>query len=96
MAADAIKSPCNPEKIKDNEQAEKETTTEKDKGPSVEVKKEEEEEEENKDGEDVKPSKEKLDAIEPAADRKPLGDKYSPKVSPKMTTSSVCVAQSHN
>ncbi|XP_019736258.1 ubiquitin carboxyl-terminal hydrolase BAP1 [Hippocampus comes] len=77
LAADAIKSPCNPEKIKDNDQAEKETTTEKDKGPSVEVKKEEEEE--NKDGEDVKPSKEKLNAIEPAADRKPPGDKYSPK-----------------
>ncbi|XP_077428623.1 ubiquitin carboxyl-terminal hydrolase BAP1 isoform X2 [Vanacampus margaritifer] len=78
LAADAVKPPCSPEKkIKDKDQAEKETTNEKDKGPSVEVKKEEEEE--NKDGEDVKPSKEKLDALEPAADSKPSGDKYSPK-----------------
>ncbi|XP_037108067.1 ubiquitin carboxyl-terminal hydrolase BAP1 [Syngnathus acus] len=77
VALDAVKPPCSPEKIKDKDQVEKETTDEKDKGPSVEVKKEEEEE--NKDGEDVKPSKEKLDAPEPAADSKPPGDKYSPK-----------------
>ncbi len=47
-----------------------------DEGPSVEVK-----EEENKDGADVKPSKEKPNAMETAADSKPPGDKYSPKVS---------------
>lgn len=47
-----------------------------DEGPSVEVK-----EQETKDGAEVKPSKEKLKAMETAADSKPPGDKYSPKVS---------------
>uniref|UniRef100_A0A3Q3Q4Z1 ubiquitinyl hydrolase 1 n=1 Tax=Monopterus albus TaxID=43700 RepID=A0A3Q3Q4Z1_MONAL len=44
------------------------------KGPSVEAKKED-----SKEGADVKPSKEKLNAMETAADSKPSGDKYSPK-----------------
>nr|XP_061814469.1 ubiquitin carboxyl-terminal hydrolase BAP1-like [Nerophis lumbriciformis] len=76
LAADAVKSPCSPEKVK--EQADKEVTYDKDKEPSVEVKKEEQKEGGN-DGQDVKPSKEKLDALEAPADSKPPGDKYSPK-----------------
>lgn len=51
--------------------------TEGDEGPSVEVK-----EEESKAGAEVKPSKEKPNAMESAADSKPPGEKYSPKVSP--------------
>lgn len=50
--------------------------TEGGEGPSVEVK-----EEESKAGAEVKPSKEKPNAMETAADSKPPGDKYSPKVS---------------
>ncbi|XP_061908231.1 ubiquitin carboxyl-terminal hydrolase BAP1-like [Entelurus aequoreus] len=84
LASDTGAKPsCTLEKIKSEEQAaviagEKEAAKEKDKGPSVVVK-EEKEKEESKDGEEVKPSKEKLDTTEPAADSKPLGDKYSPK-----------------
>lgn len=39
-------------------------------------------EKESKDGAEVKPRKEKLNATETATDSKPPGDKYSPKVSP--------------
>ncbi|XP_034549448.1 ubiquitin carboxyl-terminal hydrolase BAP1 isoform X3 [Notolabrus celidotus] len=53
---------------------EKEGVKEGEEGPSVEVK-----EEESKDGIEVKPSKEKLNTGEAAADSKPAGDKYSPK-----------------
>ncbi|XP_042263393.1 ubiquitin carboxyl-terminal hydrolase BAP1 isoform X1 [Thunnus albacares] len=79
LAADGTKQPCTPEKIKDKEQAglaaaEKEGVNEGDEGPSVDVK-----EEESKDGAEVKPSKEKLNATETAADSKLPGDKYSPK-----------------
>ncbi|XP_061687599.1 ubiquitin carboxyl-terminal hydrolase BAP1 isoform X2 [Syngnathoides biaculeatus] len=77
LAADAVKPPCSPEKIKDKDPADGEVTSEKDKGTSVEVKKEEAEE--SKDGDDVKPSKVKLSALEPAADSKLPRDKYSPK-----------------
>lgn len=49
-----------------------------DEGPSVEVK-----EEKGKDGAEMKPSKENLHGTETAADSKPPGDKYSPKVSPE-------------
>ncbi|KAM9859431.1 ubiquitin carboxyl-terminal hydrolase BAP1 [Aulostomus maculatus] len=82
-AADGTKQPCTPEKQKDKEQANVAATAEKeagkagkegDEGPSVEVK-----EEESKEGAEVKPSKEKLNATETAADSKPPGDKYSPK-----------------
>ncbi|KAM7402160.1 hypothetical protein PAMP_017425 [Pampus punctatissimus] len=78
LAADGTKQLCTPEKIKDKDQAglaaaAKEGVNEGDEGPSVEVK-----EEERKD-EEVKPSKEKLNATETAADSKPPGDKYSPK-----------------
>ncbi|KAM7422645.1 hypothetical protein PAMA_010609 [Pampus argenteus] len=80
LAADGTKQLCTPEKIKDKDQAGltaagKEGANEGDEGPSVEVK-----EEERKDREEVKPSKEKLNAAETAADSKPPGDKYSPKV----------------
>ncbi|XP_077582037.1 ubiquitin carboxyl-terminal hydrolase BAP1 [Stigmatopora nigra] len=75
LAADAVKLPCSPEKVK--EQADKEETNEKDKEPAVEVKKEEQKEED--DGQDVKPHKEKLDVLEAPVDSKPPGDKYSPK-----------------
>lgn len=82
LAADGTKPPSTPEKIKDKEQtglaAAKEEANEGDEGPSVEVK-----EEENKDGAEVKPRKEKLNATETATDSKPPGDKYSPKVSPE-------------
>lgn len=79
LAADGTKRPCTPEKIKDKEKAdpsagEKEGVNEGDEGPSVEVK-----EEENKDGAEVRPSKEKPNAVETAVDSKPPGDKYSPK-----------------
>ncbi|KAL7407642.1 hypothetical protein ABVT39_011551 [Epinephelus coioides] len=79
LAADGTKRPCTPEKIKDKEKAdpsagEKEGVNEGDEGPSVEVK-----EKENKDGAEVRPSKEKPNAVETAADSKPPGDKYSPK-----------------
>lgn len=50
-----------------------------DEGPSVEVK-----EEESKDGAEVNSSKEISSAMETAADSKPPGDKYSPKVSMKI------------
>ncbi|XP_018541330.1 ubiquitin carboxyl-terminal hydrolase BAP1 isoform X2 [Lates calcarifer] len=74
-AADGTKRPCTPEKTKEKEQAgEKEGGKEGDEGPSAEVK-----EEDSKDGAEVKPSKEKLNAMETAADSKPPGDKYSPK-----------------
>lgn len=81
MAADGTKQPCTPEKTKDKETKaeEKGGVNEGDEGPSVEVKKEDE----SKDGAEVKPCKEKLNAVEPAADSKPPGDKYSPKVSPE-------------
>nr|XP_057921454.1 ubiquitin carboxyl-terminal hydrolase BAP1 [Doryrhamphus excisus] len=80
LAADpGAKPPHTPEKIKDTEQAAV-VAGEKDKGASTEVsKEEEEEEEESKDGEEAKPGKEKLNAVQPAADSKPSGDKYSPK-----------------
>ncbi|XP_058486690.1 ubiquitin carboxyl-terminal hydrolase BAP1 isoform X2 [Solea solea] len=72
LAADGTKlPPCTPEKIKEEEQAgEKEGGNEGDAGPSVKVK-----EEESKDGVEVKPSKEKVNAT----GSKPPGDKYSPK-----------------
>ncbi|GAA6221871.1 ubiquitin carboxyl-terminal hydrolase BAP1 isoform X1 [Lates japonicus] len=74
-AADGTKRPCTPEKTKEKEQVgEKEGGNEGDEGPSAEVK-----EEDSKDGAEVKPSKEKLNAMETAADSKPPGDKYSPK-----------------
>ncbi|XP_040014816.1 ubiquitin carboxyl-terminal hydrolase BAP1 isoform X3 [Xiphias gladius] len=79
LAADGTKRPCTPEKTKEKERAglvagEREGGNEGDEGPSVEVK-----EEERKDGAEVKPSKEKLSAMETAVDSKPPGDKYSPK-----------------
>ncbi|KAG7493776.1 ubiquitin carboxyl-terminal hydrolase BAP1 isoform X1 [Solea senegalensis] len=76
LAADGTKlPPCTPEKIKEEEQAgEKEGGNEGDAGPSVKVK-----EEESKDGVEVKPSKEKVNATEAATGSKPPGDKYSPK-----------------
>ncbi|TMS18911.1 Ubiquitin carboxyl-terminal hydrolase BAP1 [Larimichthys crocea] len=79
LAADGTKQPCTPEKTKDKEQArlaagEKEGVNEGGEGSSMEVKKEE-----DKDGGDVKPSKETPKAVETAADSKPPGDKYSPK-----------------
>lgn len=73
MAADGTKHPSSPDKTKEKEK-EKEEGNEGGEGPSVEVK------EESKDGAEVKPSKEKLNTMETAADNKPLGDKYSPKV----------------
>lgn len=81
MAADGTKQPCTPEKPKDKEQAslvagEKEGGNEGGEGPSVEVK-----EEESKDGAEVTTSKEKPNTMETTADSKPPGDKYSPKVS---------------
>lgn len=70
---------CTPEKVKVKEKAdEKDGLKEEQEGASVGVKKEEEEE---KDGAEVKPGKEKLNSTESGADSKPLGDKYSPKVS---------------
>lgn len=80
-AADGTKQPCSPEKTKDKEKAslparEKEGATEGDERASAEVK-----EEESKDGAHVNPSKETSSAMETAADSKPPGDKYSPKVS---------------
>lgn len=58
----------------------------------MEVKKEE-----DKDGGDVKPSKETPKAVETAADSKPPGDKYSPKVSREiflvLYCSVVCTSQ---
>lgn len=78
-AADSTKRPCTPEKIKEKA-GEKEGAKEGDEGSSVEVK-----EEEGKDGAEVKPSKEKPNALETAADSKPAGDKYSPKVSPRIS-----------
>lgn len=78
LASDGTKRPCTPEKIKDKVKAELSGgDKEGDEGSSVVVK-----EEGSKDGADVKPSKEKLNAAEIAADSKPPGDKYSPKVSP--------------
>ncbi|KAF7665476.1 hypothetical protein LDENG_00142650 [Lucifuga dentata] len=79
VAADGTKQPCTTEKIKEKDQTaqpagEKEGGNEGDEGTSVEVKIEE-----NKDGADVKPNKEKLNAMETAGDNKPPGDKYSPK-----------------
>lgn len=90
MAADGTKQPCTPEKIKDKEQAglaagEKEGVNEGDEGPSAEVK-----EEASKDGAEVRPSKEKLNAMETATDSKAPGDKYSPKVSPRISWCSKC------
>lgn len=81
LAADGTKQPCTPEKTKDKERAslvarEKEGVNEGDQGPSVEVK-----EEESKDGAEVNSSKETPSAMETASDSKPPGDKYSPKVS---------------
>lgn len=75
-AADGSKQPNSPEKAKDKEQAGV-TAGEKDgdEGPSAEVK------EESKDGGEVTASEEKPNAVETAADSKPPGDKYSPKVS---------------
>lgn len=82
LVADGTKHPCTPEKIKEKEQAglvsDEKEKKQGDQGPSVEVK-----EEGSKDRADVKPSKEKLKAAETAADSKPPGDKYSPKVSLK-------------
>ncbi|XP_010795302.1 ubiquitin carboxyl-terminal hydrolase BAP1 [Notothenia coriiceps] len=75
LASDGTKRPCTPEKIKDKVKAELSAgDKEGDEGSSVVVK-----EEGSKDGADVKPSKEKLNAAEIAADSKPPGDKYSPK-----------------
>ncbi|KAK5934015.1 hypothetical protein CgunFtcFv8_014446 [Champsocephalus gunnari] len=75
LASDGTKRPCTPEKIKDKVKAELSGgDKEGDEGSSVVVK-----EEGSKDGADVKPSKEKLNAAEVAADSKPPGDKYSPK-----------------
>ncbi|KAJ4927566.1 hypothetical protein JOQ06_015291 [Pogonophryne albipinna] len=75
LASDGTKRPCTPEKIKDKVKAELSGgDKEGDEGSSVVVK-----EEGSKDGADVKPSKEKLNAAEIAADSKPPGDKYSPK-----------------
>lgn len=80
MAADGSKRPCSLEEIKDEKAnlsaAEKEGVNEGDEGPSVERIKEERNE-----GAEVKPSKEKPTAT---ADSKPPGDKYSPKVSPRI------------
>lgn len=81
LAADGTKQPCSPEKTKDKERAnlparEKEGANEGDERSSVEVK-----EEESKGGAEVNPSKETSSAMETAADSKPPGDKYSPKVS---------------
>lgn len=85
LAADGTKPPGTPEKMKDRQNpglvaGEKDRGNEGDEGPSVQVK-----EEVSKDGAEVKPSKEKLNVMETAADSKPPGDKYSPKVSPKMS-----------
>uniref|UniRef100_A0A3P8UJR8 Ubiquitin carboxyl-terminal hydrolase n=1 Tax=Cynoglossus semilaevis TaxID=244447 RepID=A0A3P8UJR8_CYNSE len=81
LAADGTKLPGTPEKVKEEEQAGaaaggKEAEKEADAGPSAEVKVKEEE---SKEGTEVKPSKEKLNATETAAGSKPPGDKYSPK-----------------
>lgn len=81
MATDCTKPPCTPEKAKEKERQslivrEKEGANEGDEGPSVEVK-----EEESKDGAEVNSSKITPSAMETAADSKPPGDKYSPKVS---------------
>lgn len=73
---------CSPEKVKVKQKAdEKDGLKEEQEEATVEVKKEEEEE--DKDGAEVKPGKEKLNSTESGADSKPLGDKYSPKVSLK-------------
>lgn len=78
-AADGTKRPSTPEKLKDKEQADgKEGVKGGDEGPSAEVKKEEG----STDRAEVKPGKERLNTVETPADSKPLGDKYSPKVSP--------------
>lgn len=78
-AADGTKLPCNPEKAKDGEKAsqarDKETGNDGDEGPSAVVK-----EEESKDGAESA-CKEAAADMETAADNKPPGDKYSPKVS---------------
>lgn len=82
LAADGMKQTTVSGKMKDKEQTgsvaaeEKEAVKVGEEGASVEVK-----EEESKDGVEVKPNKEKLSAVEAAADSKPAGDKYSPKVS---------------
>lgn len=77
--ADGTKLPCNPEKAKDGEKAsqarDKEAGNDGDEGPSAVVK-----EEESKDGAESA-SKEAAADMETAADNKPPGDKYSPKVS---------------
>ncbi|XP_074536431.1 ubiquitin carboxyl-terminal hydrolase BAP1 isoform X2 [Halichoeres trimaculatus] len=82
LAADGTKQTPVSGKIKDKEQTgsvagvaeEKEGIKGGEEGASVVVK-----EEESKDGVEVKPSKEKLSAVEAPADSKPAGDKYSPK-----------------
>lgn len=82
-AADGTKLPCNPEKAKDGEKAsqarDKEAGSDGDEGPSAVVK-----EEESKDGAESA-SKEAAADMETAADNKPPGDKYSPKVSVRKT-----------
>ena len=78
-AADGTKQRCTPEKTKDKEKAgEKEGVNKADEGPSAEVK-----EEDSKDGAEVR--KETPNAMETAADSKAPGDKYSPKVSLRMS-----------
>ncbi|KAK2915091.1 ubiquitin carboxyl-terminal hydrolase BAP1 isoform X2 [Channa argus] len=76
LAADGKKRPSTPEKVKEKEpasllSAEKERVNERVEGPSVDVKQE--------DGAEVKPRKEKLNALEMSADSKPPGDRYTPK-----------------
>lgn len=82
LAADGTKQTSTPEKTKDKEQAGQATGAAEEKagvkeevvGLSAEVK-----EEETKERAEVKPSKEKLNTVGAVADRKPVGDKYTPK-----------------
>ncbi|XP_056129665.1 ubiquitin carboxyl-terminal hydrolase BAP1 isoform X2 [Lampris incognitus] len=78
FAADGIKRPCTPEKMKDKEQGsslagEKEGMKQGNEALSVEVKAGD-----GKDGADVKPCKEKINSKE-IGGHKPPGEKYSPK-----------------
>ncbi|XP_029006032.1 ubiquitin carboxyl-terminal hydrolase BAP1 [Betta splendens] len=79
LAAEGTKRPSTPEKTKEKVQGglvsgEKEEVNKGDERPVVEVK-----DEETKDGSELKPTKEKLNAMENAADTKSPRDKYSPK-----------------
>lgn len=83
LSADGTKQFCTPQKLKDKDHVmtvgvEKKGVKAEDEGPSVEVK-----EKGGKEEAEVKPTRGKVNATETTADRKPAGDKYSPKVSPE-------------